>query len=200
MTNKKKLALILSPILLLCLLCATPWAYIAYRDNQEYEADVDRLYAIAEKLGHTDETHIRFFREKNIGVDYAGDNITLVFYSTYSFEEFLQEVDQLNFLQRSYSYNRRSIASSFISSFISQNADEKIVTLNGYYLEADFDPLKRPPPIVTNWVLKDTEGRGSRLNIYYAQTPREEDTWLIAGKPISGNVVVIKLDRLSGDE
>jgi hypothetical protein len=60
MTTKRKLALILLPILLLCAICITPWAYIACRDNQEYQIDIDRQTAIAEQLGYTEQNHIRF--------------------------------------------------------------------------------------------------------------------------------------------
>jgi hypothetical protein len=38
MTTGKKLTLILSPILLLCILCAALWVYISYDDSRRYEA------------------------------------------------------------------------------------------------------------------------------------------------------------------
>jgi hypothetical protein len=97
MPSWKKLALSLSLILLLCILCAAPWAYIAYRDNQEYQANVERLYAIAKKLGYTEENHINFYQVNVSGIDYSENSVTLIFYSTESIEQFSQKVDALQF-------------------------------------------------------------------------------------------------------
>lgn len=198
MSKRRKAIVIILPILLLCAVCAAPWAYWAYQDSQEYQADVDRLYEIAGQLGYSERNYIRFYQEKSFGIDFSQDSITLVFYSTNSFEQFLYKVEQLGLIQNNYNYNRQSIAADFLEEVVNHDASEKLVSINNHYLSVDFDSAIRPPPIVTRWGLQDTGGRKTLVIIHYVQTPRDEDVWMVDSQPISGNIVVVELNRLTG--
>jgi hypothetical protein len=193
MTNKKKLALILSPIILLCLLCAAPWAYIAYRDNQEYQANVERLYAIAEKLGYTEENHINFYHIDVSGIDYSEKSVTLIFYSTESIEQFSFKVDELHLIESFHYENYQGAASIFLDVFLNNKHSEKIFSLSNAHSRSDFHIVNRPPPILTYWDLNDIEGQNQQLYIYNAQKPKADDVWLLGNETIPGNIVVIKL-------
>jgi hypothetical protein len=198
MTNKKKLALILSPIILLCLLCAAPLAYIAYRDNQEYQADLDRQTAIAEKLGYSDLTHIRFYRELTYIATF--DIIYLTFYSTQTFDEFSENVELLGLVQRYYYHDQSLTNTIFVEELANRHSTDMVVTLNISFEKEDFENPLRPPPIVTEWVLKDTESNHREITIYYAELlPLANDVWRVQGQPIQGNIVVVTLDRRTGD-
>lgn len=197
MSKRRKAFLITLPILLLCAVCAAPWAYIAYRHNQEYQADVDRLYKVARKLGYSDVNHIRFYRVKTgpISIDWKADILTLVFYSTDSIKEFSEKVDSLQFDKRFYDEHNAGIASGFLEWYVNPQSPEYFLTLNNYYAMGDFDNINRPPPNITDWILRDTQGQQRVFTIYNAQKPKDDDIWLLGGQSIPGNIVVMQLDR-----
>jgi hypothetical protein len=175
--------------------CATPWAYWAYQDNQAYQVDVDRLYEVAGQLGYSEETHIQFYRIKTNGVDYSADLITLVFYSTASLDEFSNGVNKLEFVEKYYFENYEPMRAGFLSGPVNYKSPEKLVTLSGAYKKQDFDLTNRPPPIITQWDLIDTQGQRKGFTINYAQKSKDDDVWLFGDQPVPGNIVVVRLKR-----
>ncbi len=199
MSHRKKIILfIILPILLLCTVCAAPWAYWAYRDNKVYQTDVDRLYDVAEKLGYSEENYIRFYHFQTTGIDWSADLITLVFQSVDPFEQFAEKVDRLQFIQLFGPNSSYTTRAGFLEFVVDYDFPDKLLTLNNSYLHNDFYPTNRLPPEVTKWMLKDPDGSQRGFEIYFAQKLNENDVWLLEDQQISGNIIVVRINRLSG--
>ncbi len=188
----KKTAVIFSlPVLLFLGLCLLLVGYVVYQKDQLHRRDADTLVAVATKLGYSADNQINFYTSRATFGAY--DLIAVVFYSPDSLEQFSDKVNSLGFIQK-YRFYGDQANILFLEFKVNYGPPKKIVTLNNHYLQADFG-AGYPAPIVTNWVLKDAQGR--IFDVYYAQPPSAQDVWLYDGKPLSGNIIVVVLDRQS---
>jgi hypothetical protein len=190
MTTKKKLALILSSILLLCFLCALPFGYNAYIERKRYQIDENTVIVVATRLGYSANNHIRLYRQLST-ILVTSDVIGLAFFTEESFQPFTSKVEALGFTTLSYT-NNSGKDEAFLQTTVNFDEPEKKLTLSNYYSVHDFRS-GQPAPIVTEWVLQDAQRRN--VTIYYAQTPTTEDVWRYGDQPITSKIVVVEFNR-----
>lgn len=179
--------LVLTP-LVVCLLAV---GYFLVRREYLYRRDVDILTATVAQLGYSADNQINFYASRATFGAY--DLIAVVFYSPDSLEQFSDKVNGLGFAQMYYFANES--LGYFLEFKVNHGPPKKIVTLNGRYTYEDFG-VGVPTPKVTEWTLKDSERRV--FSVFYGQPPSAQEVWLYDGKPLSGNIIVVVLDRQSG--
>ncbi len=182
--NARFLSAFLLALLVLCIACVAPLAYIVAQRRQAYRVDIEATKSIAVQLGYTSQNHIDLYRTYGWS---SYDIVRLIFYSEASLENFSTNVKSLGFAQEHYRYDTSATNRDFVPILL-----RGVVSFNNQRTFEDFG-VDRPAPIVTKWELKNSEGR--QIDIYYAETPTPQDVWLYDGQPLSGNVVVVAYHR-----
>ncbi len=168
-----------------------PLAYYTRAAQQRYEQDVEDVTAIAAALGYSDGTHIDVHRVYGVLVY---DLIDVVFYSTDTFEGFLEKVNALGLEQKHFYLTSSDVEGYFLELTVNSGSPEHLVTLNGLYTREHFK--NGGGPQVSQWNLRDQKGR--LLSVYYAQPSNPQQVWMYGSQPLPGNVVVVTLNRTAG--
>lgn len=171
-------------LLVLCIACVAPLAYIVAQRRQAYRVDIEATKSIAVQLGYTSQNHIDSYRTYGWS---SYDIVMLIFYSDASLENFSSNVKNLGFVQEYYHYDSSAINRDFVPRLL-----REVVSFNDQRTFEDFG-LDRPAPIVAEWLLTNSEGR--QIDIYYAETRTSQDAWLYNGQPLPGNIVVVAYHR-----
>jgi hypothetical protein len=83
--------------------------------------------------------------------------IYLTFYSTATFDEFAQKVNEVGLTEEHYNHGDNGDI-YFIEEVANRHLSEPIITLSHYFENYDFGTRLRPPPLLTEWDLEDVVG------------------------------------------
>ncbi len=174
------IAIFLAP----CVLCGVGIGLNYYWRMQSYRNDVAALRTIAEQLGYTLNQHHRIYRSYSV---MSSDVLTLVFWTDLSLDEFSSKVDALGFQQESYFGDDPGRGIRFLME-VNRGARGRKMTINGYET-VDGSGLRHPSIKVTQWDLTAPDRRG--LEIRFGRSVYSEEQFMIDGKAMPGNVVIV---------
>lgn len=166
------------------------FGYSTAKSKVDYEQDVQYFYSLARKLGHNEGNHLKFNRNRAIGIDAAYDNLEILFHTDISYEEFSVIVSDLGF-NGGNSYTPSPASQGFLynpwddlKSGLSLRHEN-----NGQNVGED----EQIQPLVRKWLLYDVE-RYKSIKIAFAE-PVNDEEWFYNNQILYGNIVQIEFDR-----
>jgi len=190
MTKKITLVTVLLLVVICVLLITTPIAYVTYQNYQSYQRDLNTLISISAQLGYLPEHQLNLYEDWAMTYHI----LAVVFYSPISLDQFSTKITSSGLKQEFFFPKETSgFKYSFIDLVVNRGLSGKVITINGYHQEIDIE-AKNLAPIIATWGLFDPATKKS-IDIYYARPTGAQDKWLLDGKPLEGNIIVIKINR-----
>mgnify|MGYP001591592272 FL=1 len=190
MTKKNTLVAVLLLVVMCVLLITTPIAYVTYQNYQSYQRDLNILMSISAQLGYLPDRQLNLYEDSAMTYHI----LAVVFYSPTSLDQFSANIASSG-LKQEFFFPKDTSGSkySFIELVVNRGLFGQVITINGYHKKVDIE-AKDVAPIIARWGLFDPATKKT-IDIYFARPAGAQDKWFRDGKPLEGNIVVIKINR-----
>lgn len=149
-----------------------------------YQRDQRLLIDIATHLGYNKENHLVILHSAS----FYYDNIELLFTATEQLEQFRHRIDYLGL--ETISFVDRQPRQEFPRRFEAKQITDHLL-LHDYGSDSGIATF-------TEWSLKTWSGKVARVK--YIDLSGQQSEWFFNGKPVGQQVVLLQLDRLSGQK